>query len=107
METDTQIKPEITEQEVVNFIVNNAAKLKSSVGELYCHVALGISHHSEESIQVHWTTYVHGDCHRTASTINEAMLKSIKAMNPDIRANDLREKARKMLEEADALAATP
>lgn len=98
----------ITEADVIAFLTERAAELSAQTGEPYCSVTLEVLNASHgRPARITWKTYVVGDTHRTASTLDEVMNASVRAMRPDVRAEELRKQAEKLLAEANALLSAP
>lgn len=95
---------QITEADVVAFLTAKAAQLGEQTGEQYASVkceVLNACHGSQANVR--WATYVNGDKHRNADSLDAVFNEAVHAMAPVYRANALRENAAKLLAEAAAL----
>jgi hypothetical protein len=111
-QSSSPVKLVITEADVVAFMQAKADELCQMTGGLFSAVKIEAKRHAdfrgERGPSEHnFTSYVDGDTHRSASKLADAMQASFLAMDPLLRAAQLKQRAAELLAEAATLVPTP
>lgn len=96
----------ITEQQVIEFVAQRARELSVNIGKVYVTIELRVTDFADGKREIKWMSYGHGDAYRSGKTCDEACDKTLKALDPKHRAEELRAKAAAMIAEAETLRPT-
>lgn len=98
-----EVKPAITEADVVAFLAIKLAELRQKTGQSYAYISVELGG-SAPGANTEWGTYVHEGSHLKAKTADDVIEKAVDEVAPGNIAERKRAEAARLLAEADRLA---